>query len=197
MPWRKTRTFLKARHQLAEAYMAAGKFDQASRNFQKLIRMDPSHTKFQLELARSYLYANKATDALNEVESLYRGSSSQPWSARNSWLCSYVNRKSGRLEKRTSYRLNRPCKAISKLGLAAIYERRGKTADAEALAQWCNRSDEKNIKSLLHALASLQLLWQSEISTATYKKIMQISPVIVMRLYHYGSCMSRQRLRQS
>src|SRR5664279_959856 len=63
----KDQNFFEARHQLARAYMAAGKFEQAAQEFQKLMRMDPSRTDFQLELARSYLYSNKANDALKEV----------------------------------------------------------------------------------------------------------------------------------
>ena len=183
----KDQNFFEARHQLAEAYMAAGKFDQASQEFQKLIRMDPSHAEFQLELARSYLYANKASDALNEVNRYIDAHQASPEALeiRGYALTSTGNPAAGEEDLLQALKID-PARASAKLGLAAIYERRGKTADAEALLNDVIRSDEKNIKAY-YMLASLQAsMTKRDQALLTYKKIMQISPADSNALYHYG-----------
>ncbi len=74
----KDQNFFEARHQLAKAYMAAGKFGEAGQEYQKLMRMDPSRAEFQLELARADLYDNKANDALREVNQYIEAHQASP-----------------------------------------------------------------------------------------------------------------------
>jgi tetratricopeptide (TPR) repeat protein len=47
--------FFDARYQLATAYTAMGKYEQAEKEFQKLSRQNPSHTGMKLGLAKVYI----------------------------------------------------------------------------------------------------------------------------------------------
>jgi len=179
--------FFEARHKLAEAYMSTGKFEQAGQEFQKLMRMDPSHTELQLELAKSYLYANKANEALKEVNSYIETHQASPEALEIRGYAYTAKGDPAAGEESLMQALKiEPERASAKLGLAAIYAKRGKTADAEALLNDVIKSDEKNIKAY-YMLAGLQAsMSKREQALLTYKKIMQIFPAESDALYRTG-----------
>jgi putative PEP-CTERM system TPR-repeat lipoprotein len=179
--------FFEARHQLAKAYMSAGKFEQAGQEFQKLMRMDPSYSEFQLELARAYLYAHKTNDALREVNLYIETHQTNPEALeiRGYAYTANGNLAAGEADLLRTLRIE-PSRASAKLGLAAIYEQRGKTADAEALLNEVIRSDEKNIKAY-YMLAGLQTsMSKREQALQTYQNILQISPTEIDAFYRTG-----------
>src|SRR5271169_4807473 len=64
----KDQDFFEARHQLAIAYTSAGEYGQAEKEFQKLLRMNPSLPGIQLELAEVYIHGKKADAAFNNAK---------------------------------------------------------------------------------------------------------------------------------
>ena len=183
----KDQNFFEARHQLARAYLSAGKFEQAGQEYQKLMRMDPSRKEFQLELAKSYLYANKANEALNEVNNYIETGQASPEALEiQGYAYSAKGDPAAGEESLLQALRMEPARSSAKLGLAGIYEQRGKTAEAEALLNEVMRRDEKNLKAL-YMLAGIQAsTTQREQALLTYKKIMDISPAESDALYRSG-----------
>lgn len=70
--------FVDARYQLARAYAATGKYDQAEKEFQKVRRQNPSLSALNLELARLYNSMNRPDRAIDMAR---RYLSNQPGSA--------------------------------------------------------------------------------------------------------------------
>ena len=74
----KDQNYLDARYQLAKAYLDAGKFEQAEKEFQKVIRQNPSRDEIMLDLARIYNATKKpelAIDAMNKYLKSHQHSS--------------------------------------------------------------------------------------------------------------------------
>ena len=65
----KDQNLLDARHQLARAYMAAGKLDLAEKELQKIKRLNPARKEYRLELAQLYNTMNQPNLAIKEAES--------------------------------------------------------------------------------------------------------------------------------
>ena len=64
----KDQSYVEARFQLARAYSSFGKFDQAEKEFQKVLRQNPASREAHLELARVYVQQAKPGEALKEME---------------------------------------------------------------------------------------------------------------------------------
>jgi putative PEP-CTERM system TPR-repeat lipoprotein len=183
----KDQNYFEARKQLAKAYMSAGKFDQAGQEYQKLLRMDPSAVQFQLELAKAYLSAGKTAEALKEVAGFME---SQPRSPEALEIRGYAQTASGDPaagEKSLLEALKiEPERPTAKLGLAIIYNRGGKTAEAEALLNQTIKKDEKNLKAY-YLLAGIQAAnKQQEKALGTYREITKLAPAESEAIYRSG-----------
>ena len=64
----KDQNYFDARRQLAKAYLAAGKYEQAEKECRKVLMMNPSKSDAYLDLSRVYLLSNKPDEALKEAE---------------------------------------------------------------------------------------------------------------------------------
>lgn len=63
----KDANFTDARYQLAKAYQTIGKFEQAEKELQKVIKQDPSRSTVRLDLARIFNSRKMPAEALQEV----------------------------------------------------------------------------------------------------------------------------------
>jgi len=183
----KDQNFFEARHQLAKAYLSAGKADQAVQEYQKLVHLDPSKAEFQLELARSYVYANMPDQALSEI-SQYVGKQQVSADTLEIQGYAYIAKGNNTASENCftqAIRLD-PERVSAKLGLATAYGKLGRNADADSLYKEIINSDPSNLKAY-YGLASLQTsLKQTDRALLTYKKIVEIAPDQSEALYRTG-----------
>src|SRR5512139_745281 len=64
----KDQNYFDARYQLARAYAATGKYEQAEKEFQKVLRQNPSSKDIPLELAKVYVLNNNPDKAIEIVQ---------------------------------------------------------------------------------------------------------------------------------
>ena len=183
----KDQNFFEARNQLAKAYLAAGKFEQSSQEYQKLVLMNPSLSSLHLELAKAYLYSGKAANALSEING-YLGSQSP--SAEALEIQGYAYSANGNHAAAEDSLLKalrmEPARNSARLGLAGVYTARGGNTEAQALINEVINSDAKNIKAY-YMLASLQTsMKQRDQALLTYQKLVRINPEDIRPIYQIG-----------
>ncbi len=64
----KDQNFLDARYQLAKAYLSTGKYEQAEKEFQKVVRLNPTLPDIKLDLAKLYNCLKKPDQAISLAE---------------------------------------------------------------------------------------------------------------------------------
>ena len=183
----KDQNFFDARLQLAKAYVASGKFEQAEKEYQKLLRMNPSRADIQLELARSYIYSDKPDEALNELQ---RYLSAHPQTPETFELLGFgymLQKKLDAAEQQLLQALKlEPERSSAKLGLAGIYASRGKKEEARSLLGKVIAGDGKNIKAY-YMLAGLDASsGRQDSAVQLYRKIAGLNPFDSEALYRAG-----------
>ncbi|HLA04584.1 MAG TPA: tetratricopeptide repeat protein, partial [Syntrophales bacterium] len=149
--------FFDARYQLATAYTAMGKYEQAEKEFQKLSRQNPSHTGMKLGLAKVYIFTNRPDMAIEKAgECLEKNPTDS--TALEILGIGYAarNRPVEAEDYLTRAVKSDPGKMSAKLELARIYASTGKELKARALLDEVIRRDPKNAKPY-YVLAALEM----------------------------------------
>src|SRR5208337_495237 len=122
----KNQNFIEARFQLGKAYTAAGKYEQAEKEFQKVSMMDPSRPDVHIEIARVYVDTGRGDDALKE---LGKYSASHPETPETLELKGYAHVVKKELDEAKDCFLQGlkldPERATTEMGLAGVYRMKG------------------------------------------------------------------------
>src|SRR6266702_6797730 len=118
----KDQSFLEARYQLAKAYAQVGKFEQAEKEFKKVLLQNPTKTELKLDLARLYNSMQKPDLAITEAQGYI---SAHPDSADALEITGIAHALRNDLSQAESYLMKAlqldPKKVDTRLELASIY----------------------------------------------------------------------------
>jgi len=183
----KDQNFIEARFQLGKAYTAAGKYEQAEKEFQKVSMMDPSRPDVHIEIARVYVDTGRGDDALKE---LGKYSASHPETPETLELKGYAHVVKKELDEAKDCFLQGlkldPERATTEMGLAGVYRMKGDNQDAEKLLQEVIGKDAKNSKAC-YMLADMAVSGKNlDKALDLYKKITEINPQDSEALYRSG-----------
>ncbi len=153
----KDQNFADARYQLARAYMAAGKYQQAEKEFQKLLRQNPSRSQLRLDLAKLYNGMGKPDLAVSEVNEYLRTHPTAPDALEAKGIACALGNK---LDEAEQYLLETlqadPARSSARLELAAIKMTRGKEPEVRRLLHEVLQADGKNSRAN-YMLAALEV----------------------------------------
>lgn len=180
-------SFLEARYQLARAYVQAGKYDQAEREYQKVLRQAPTRTGIYLDMARMHIREGKADKAL-ESAAEYLAKSPESAEAFEIKGTAYVMKgQYAEAERwvRNALRLE-PAETKARLQLAAICLATGREGEARAVLDEITAKDPKNTRAL-YMLADLELRKGGrQAALDIFRKIATIDPKDAQALYRSG-----------
>jgi putative PEP-CTERM system TPR-repeat lipoprotein len=179
--------FFEARFYLGKAYVATGKYEQAEKEFQKVLRQNPNNGDIHRELAEVYIHMNKPEDSMREAK-LYL--QSKPDDPKALALLGRGYAVKGEYEEAKKYFLEALQKDSNfitpKLDLAALYRAQGDTKGAKSLLQEIVRSDDKNTRAW-YMLAQIDTAaGNREDAINAYKKIADVQPSDANALFMIG-----------
>src|SRR6266702_4431364 len=118
----KDQSFLEARYQLARAYAKVGKFEQAEKEFKKVLLQNPTKAELKLDLAKLYNSTQKPELAITEAEGY---AAAHPDSAEALEVIGIAHAIKNNLPQAENYLLKAlqldPKRVDTKLELASIY----------------------------------------------------------------------------
>jgi putative PEP-CTERM system TPR-repeat lipoprotein len=152
----KDENYLDARFQLARSYAKLGKLDQAEKEFNKVIKQNPSRDEVLPELAGILNASGKADEAFKLGE-LYLAK--HPGSVEGLEILGIASAINTRYEDAERYLLQAvaadPGRAKTKLEIASVYASMGKVPQAKSLLEELTRTDPKNTRPF-YMLAALE-----------------------------------------
>ena len=179
--------FSDARFQLAKAYVALGKYEQAEKEFTKVLRQDPTRDEALLQLARLNNAAGRGEQAFNLGEQYL---SMRPGAADGLEVLgiSYAVRKN--YQEAQSYLLQAlkadPARSATKLELASVALATGETEQAKTLLNQVLQADPKNFRALF-MLATLEKgAGNSGKAVSLYQNILRLDGNQTMAQYKLG-----------
>lgn len=183
----KDQNYLDARYQLALAYKASGKYEQAEKELRKVQRQDPSRRELQLELARVYALMVKPDQVITEIEGYLKTNGETPETLE---LLGKAYAQKNRLDTGEDLLLKSlradPKRWPAKIALAAVYVQKGKTRDATALLTDALRLDDKNTQAW-HMLARIEThQGNRDKALEAYKRITEIHPEDTEAIFKSG-----------
>lgn len=172
----KDQNHVDARYQLARAYMASGKFEQAEKEFQKVQRQNPSLPEIKLELAKLYGFLNKPELAIREGEE-YLAAHPGSTDALEALGIAYAGRNMP--QDSESYFLRaldkNPSKLTTRLELARLYAAEGKAEKSRELLTGIIKVDPRNQRAY-YMLANLEItVGQKDRALDIFKKLEEIN----------------------
>ena len=184
----KDQNYLDARYQLAKAYLAARKYEQAEREFQKIIRQNPARSDVRLEIAKLYNASNKPDMAIYEANEYLKSNPAAP-DALDIIGTGYAIK--NRLDEAESHFLQTlkadPGRVSAKLELAAVYARKEKGREARGLLDEIIAKDPKNVRAYA-MLASLESsTGNRDKALQIYQTIAEINPADLNALYRQAT----------
>jgi putative PEP-CTERM system TPR-repeat lipoprotein len=183
----KDQNYFDARYQLAMAYTATGRYEQAEKEFQKLLRQNPSHAGIKLGLAKVYVSTNKPDQAI-ETAGEYLKIKPADSSALEIIGVSYTLK--NRPVEAEDYLMqaikSEPGKISAQLELARVYADSGKTRQAKYVLDEVIKENPKSSRAY-YMLASLEAsLGNKDKALQTYKQISIIYPEDALAIYKAG-----------
>lgn len=183
----KDQNYLDARYQLAKAYVAAGKYEQAEKEFQKVLRQNPSRVEIMLDLARIY-NSSKKPDLAIDAMGKYLKSHQQSSEALEIMGIGYALK--NRLDEAENYLLQAlkadPRRSGAKLDLAGIYIAWGREKDARQRLDEIIKVDPKNSRAY-YMLAGLEnSVGNKDRALEIYQTILKINKFDTSAIYKSG-----------
>jgi len=183
----KDENYSDARFQLAKAYAALGKREQAEKEFTKVLKQNPSRDDVTLELAKLLISSKKPDEAFKLAEQ-YLGR--HPGSAECLETLGMACAVSKKYEEAERYLLQalkaEPQRAKAKLELAAVLMSAGKEQKAKSLLDEIVAADPKNPRAY-YMLASLEKnSGNSDKALEIYQRIIGISHAETLAIYKSG-----------
>ncbi|MGD0843016.1 MAG: XrtA/PEP-CTERM system TPR-repeat protein PrsT [Geobacteraceae bacterium] len=152
----KDQNHAEARYQLAKAYAAAGKSEQAEKEFQKVLRQNPSREEIKLELATIHCQLMKPELAIQEVNEYQKSHPGSPEALEILGIAYNSANNPGAAESCLLHSLQgEPSRISAKIELAGIYGAQGRNGEARRLLDDIIAKDPKNSKAC-YMLAALE-----------------------------------------
>lgn len=152
----KDENYLDARFQLAKSYAMLGKREQAEKEFNKVLKQNPSRDEVLLELAGIFNASKKADDAFKLGETYL---AKHPGSVEGLEILGISSGINNRLIDAERYLLQAvaadPSRAKTKLELAAVYVSADKEPKAKSLLEELTLKDPKNARPF-YMLAAME-----------------------------------------
>jgi len=179
--------YLDARQSLAKAYRAAGKLEQAEKEFKKLQMQDPTRAGIALELAALYNMTGRGELAVSEAQNFLK---SHPDSVEAYEVLGTGHALKGNYDQAESDFLKalqlEPGRSSARISLASAYASRGKLHEAHALLDQVVVSDPKNPNAWA-TLANLELaMGNRDRALVCYRKITEINPADLSARFQCG-----------
>jgi len=132
----KDQNHVEARYQLAKAYVASGKPEQAEKEFQKVLRQNPSRDQIKLELAKIHCQLKKTELAIQEVKEYQKSHPGSPEAFEVLGIAHYLANNPGEAESCLLQSLKEdPSRISTKIELAGIYSAQGKNKEAAGILE--------------------------------------------------------------
>jgi len=183
----KDQNFFEARFQLAKAYIKTGKLDSAEKELQKLIRQNPRSKEVHIELARVYIHKENPDNALQEL-STHVGDISKNVDALEiaGWAHTLKGDTGTAIELLNKAIAEGNGKISSRIALARVYERMGKTDEAKSQITEI-LTTEPSSKIGLYTLAEIQTKQNDkDAAIKTYDQILGYYPTEVDAFFKKG-----------
>ena len=180
----KDRNHIEARYQLAKAYVAAGKPEQAEKEFQKVLRQNPSRDQIKLELAKIHCQLKKTELAIQEVKEYQKSHPGSPEAYEVLGIALYLANNPGEAESCLLQSLKEdPSRISTKIELAGIYSAQGKNKEAAGILEEVITKDPKNSRAC-YMLASVEFAEGNRgKALEIYRKISELNPSDSMAQY--------------
>jgi len=183
----KDQNYFDARYQLAKAYLAAGKYEQAEKELQKGLRQAPSRPEIRLQLARLYNSIGKPEMAITEAEEYLKV---KPGSADAFELLGIAHaRKQSLADAERYFRealQGEPGRVSTKVELARLCLAVGREAEGRALLEEILRSDPKNT-SAYYLAANFEASRGNRAKAMEYfQRIIEVDPSDANAMFRVG-----------
>jgi len=179
--------FVEARFQLAKAFAALGKTEQAEKEFTKVLSQNPSRDEVTLELARLACDSGKGEQALKLAERYLAGHPGSLEGLEARGISCAVLKRYDEAESSLRQALQQdPRRAQTKLELASLLRIAGKIDQAKTLLNEVVASDPGNVKAL-YLLGDLEKK-QGNASRAAqlYQAVLAAKPADTVAQYKLG-----------
>lgn len=185
----KDQNFQDARFQLAAAYQAIGKYEQAEKELLKLQKQNPSRADIPLELAKLYNALGKPDKAIEQANAFLRLHPESVEALEVLGVSYALKGMVNEAEQTLNQALQRePGRISAKLQLAALLLEQKNSRDKEgrALVDDVLRADPKNLKAY-NLLAAYEISQGNrERALELYRTISSLSPTDPLPLYRQG-----------
>lgn len=183
----KDENYLDARFQLARSYAKLGKLEQAEKEFNKVLKQNPSRDEVLLELA-GILNASKKADEAFKLGELYLAK--HPGSVEGLEILGIASAIQTRYEDAERYLLQAvaadPNRTKTKLEIASVYVSMGKVPQAKSLLEELTRTDPKNARPFYMLAAIEARAGHMDKALDMYRTIMANNPSETMAAYKAG-----------
>ncbi|NVN91780.1 MAG: PEP-CTERM system TPR-repeat protein PrsT [Desulfuromonadales bacterium] len=183
----KDENYLDARYQLAKAYAALGKKEQAEKEFLKVLRQNPSRDEVLLDLAGLFNASQKGDQAFKLGEQYL---AKHPGSVEGLEILGVSSAVTTKYDDAERYLLQAmaadPARAKTKLELASVYVSAGKELKAKGLLEELVRSDPKAVRASYMLAAIEKAGGNSERALEIYQKILASNPSETLAAYKSG-----------
>lgn len=195
----KDQHYLKARFQLALAYKASGKYEQAEQELRKIQRQDLSRKELLLELAKVHSLMAKPDQVIAEIVQLLKMTDETPETLE---LLGSAYAQKNRLDIAETYLLKSlradPTRWTASIALAGVYMQSGRSSDAIALLTDTLRINGRNIHAW-RMLARIETrLGNRQKALEAYNRIIEINPEDTEALFKAGLiCLEKEDLTRA
>jgi putative PEP-CTERM system TPR-repeat lipoprotein len=183
----KDENYLDARFQLAKAYALLGKMDQAEKEFQKVLRQNPSRDDAILGLAALF-NADKKPDEGFKLGKQYLDK--HPGSVEGLEILGVSRAVNKNFDDAETFLLQAlkadPSRSKTKIELAAVYMSTGKVNNARGLLEEVGRSDAKNTRALYMLAALEKGAGNPDKALELYNRIREINRTETLAAYKSG-----------
>jgi putative PEP-CTERM system TPR-repeat lipoprotein len=183
----KDENYLDARFQLAKAYSKLGKREQAEKEFNKVLKQNPSRDEVLLELAGILNTSGKAGEAFKLGEQYL---AKHPGSVEGLEILGIASAVTNNYEDAERFLLQAvatdPSRAKTKLELAAVYVSAGKEPKAKSLLEDLTKSDPKNVRPFYMLAAVETLAGNSDKALEIYRTILANNSSEILAAYKAG-----------
>jgi putative PEP-CTERM system TPR-repeat lipoprotein len=180
----KDHNHIEARFQLAKAYAAAGKPEQAEKEFQKVLRQNPGRDEIKLELAKVHILSKKPETAIDEAGEYLKSHTGSPEALEILGSAYFASNNTGEAESCFLQALRiAPDRSSTKIELAAIYESQKKKQEAKVLLEEVIAKEPRNSRSLFTLAAIESAEGNRDKALEIYEKLAQFYPSDSTALY--------------
>jgi len=169
--------YLDARYQLALAYTATGKHEQAEREFQKVLRQSPSYPGLKLSLAKLHISARKPDVAIGEAMEYLKAN---PGSAEALETLAIAHVLKGDMAQAESYLLQalkgEPDRTSAQVELAAVYLAGNRRDAAREVLGGILKRDPNNSRANYFLAAMENAAGNRDAAIAIYRRIATAHP---------------------